>query len=153
MKEINAQAIKELVSRHPTIVNFGGVQDAVSSEWLHKAEDALGLVLPNSYKWFLKNYAGGEIGSEEIFSIYGMDFDSVRGGDIVYQHITGRRAGLVDDGQLVVSESDFGEVFFFDYSSFNNEECLIKRRLPSGAEENYANDFYEFLYRRIMAHL
>lgn len=33
-----------------------------------KAENALNRKLPESYKWFLKRYAGGEVGGEEISS-------------------------------------------------------------------------------------
>jgi len=59
---------------------------------------------------------------------------------------------LVDSKRLVVSETDFGEVFFFDYSSLYDGECSLKLRLPSGEIINYASDFYEFLYKRILAH-
>ncbi len=52
----------------------------MGDDWIEKAEQKLGFELPRSYKWFLKTYAGGEIGTEEIYSIYGADFESVNGG-------------------------------------------------------------------------
>ena len=153
MSTITARQIEELIFLHPDIVCFGSEADSAGDEWIKNAESRLGLTLSDSYKWFLKKYAGGEIGAEEIYSIYGMDFESVNGGDIVYQHIVGRRNNLVDNQSLVVSETDWDEVFFFDYSEFKNGEIPVKLRLPSGEEVNYASDFYEFLYKRISAHI
>jgi antitoxin YobK len=144
---------QHLISKHGSIVNFGSQSDVVDDEWVVKAENALNRPLPESYKWFLKTYAGGEIGGEEIYSLYGIPFELVNGGDIVFQHIVERKAGLLDDTKLSISETDFGEVFFFDYSKFVGGECPIYLRLPSGSTVPYAEDFYEFLCKRIAAHL
>lgn len=153
MSTYNSREVEELVRSHCEIVDFGDETSAVGDEWIKRAEQRLGVVLPASYKWFLKNYAGGEIGGEEIYSLYGMDFDSVNGGDIVHQHLIGLRNGLVDDQSLVVSETDFGEVFFFDFSTYKDGECSIKVRIPSGRALHYAENFYEFLCKRILAHV
>ncbi|MCM2131783.1 SMI1/KNR4 family protein [Larsenimonas rhizosphaerae] len=153
MSQVTAQKIRELVSLHPDVVCFGSEADQVGDDWIKKAEQRLGLELPRSYKWFLKTYAGGEIGAEEIYSIYGVDFEGVNGGDIVYQHIVGIKNNSVDSKRLVISETDMGEVFFLDYSRFKDGECPVNLRLPSGESVNYASDFYEFLYKRILAHI
>lgn len=153
MGTITAKQVEELISLHSDVACFGSEADSVSDEWIKKAEDRLGLVFPDSYKWFLRKYAGGEIGSEEIYSIYGMDFEAVNGGDIVYQHIAGMRNNLIDNQKLVVSETDMGEVFFFDCLEFKNGEAPVRLRIPSGVNVHYASDFYEFLYKRISAHI
>jgi hypothetical protein len=57
---------EKLIAAHQSIINFGSSSDAVEDEWLIKAENALNRKLPESYKWFLKRYAGGEVGGEEI---------------------------------------------------------------------------------------
>lgn len=85
-------------------VEFAGDGDGVTDEWIYKAESRLGLKLPDSYKWWLKCYAGGEISGEEIYSIYEMDFDSVRGGDIVYMSIVNGRNGLCGKEKLFICE-------------------------------------------------
>lgn len=144
--------VQSLVECNLSIVNFGTPAEAVSDEWIAKAETALKRPLPESYKWFLREYAGGEIGGEEIYSIYGLPFDSANGGDIVFQNMASRKAKLLDDDKLVVSETDLGEVFFFDYSDFHNGECPILLRMPSGEPVRYADDFYEFLLKRITVH-
>ncbi len=153
MSQLTAQQIKSLVSLHPDIVCFGSAADYVGDEWVKKAEQKLGFNLPNSYKWFIKTYAGGEIGTEEIYSLYGMDFEVVNGGDIVYQHVEGLKNNLIGEKELVVSETDFGEVFVFDCSNFIDGECPIYLRAASGSYVNYAADFFEFLYKRIHAHV
>lgn len=153
MSQVIVQRIRELVSLNPDVVCFGSEADQVGDDWIKKAEQKLGFELPRSYKWFLNTYAGGEIGAEEVYSIYGVDFESVNGGDIVYQHIVGVKNNLVDNKKLVISETDMGEVFFFDYSKFVDGECPVSLRLPSGENVDYASDFYEFLYKRILAHV
>lgn len=144
--------VKRLISSHRSIVEFGLPTDAVEEEWIAKAEIALNRSLPDSYKWFLRNYGGGEIGGEEIYSIYGMPFESVNGGDIVFQYLSNRKAGLLDDSKLVISVTDFGETFFFDYTRWSANECPIYLRLPSGDFIHYGDDFCEFLRKRILAH-
>lgn len=141
-----------LIAKHGSVVNFGSPTDAVDGEWVVKAETALSRPLSESYKWFLKTYVGGEIGGEEIYSLYGIPFESVNGGDIVFQHFANRKAGLLDDMKLVISETDLGEVFFFDCSQFGDGEYPIYLRLASGDAMYYAKDFYEFLCKRVVLH-
>ncbi|GAA5013142.1 hypothetical protein GCM10025794_01420 [Massilia kyonggiensis] len=149
---LEAITVEKSIAAHQSIINFGSSSDAVEDEWLINAESVLNRKLPESYKWFLKRYAGGEVGGEEIYSIYGIPFESANGGDIVFQHLMNRKAGLLDDSKLVISETDLGEIFFFDYTNFKNGECPIYLRLPSGEHMLYAENFYEFLGKRIEAH-
>ncbi|EFB6343191.1 TPA: SMI1/KNR4 family protein [Escherichia coli] len=152
MSNIGLSDVEKLIDKHRDIVDFGTKDNAVDDGWIERAEGILGLKLTSSYKAFLKNYVGGEIGSEEIYSIYGIDFETVCGGDIVYQNLTSMKNGTAKPGQLVVSETDFGEVFYFDYSQYEEGECPIYLRLPSGKSCYYANNFYEFLCKRIEVH-
>lgn len=147
-----AVEVEKLIAAHQSIANLGTSSDAVEDEWIMKAENALNRKLPESYKWFLKRYAGGGVGGEEIHSIYGLPFESANGGDIVFQHLMNGKTGLLDDLKLVVSETDLGEVFFFDYKDFENGECPIYLRLPSREYLLNAENFYEFLGKRIEAH-
>lgn len=153
VEQITPIDVEELILAHPEIVHFGNEMCAVDDGWVKKAEDTLGVALPGSYKWFLKKYAGGEIGSEEIYSIYGKEFAYVNGGDIVYKHINGIKNNTTSSDKIIVSETDYGELFFFDYTDFVSDECPIKLRLPSGEVLKYASDFYEFLYKRIYAYM
>ena len=143
--------VRRAIASKSSIVDFGNEEHAVSALWLAKAEEVLGCTLTPSYKWFLMNYGGGEIGGEEIYSVYGMDFESAVGGDIVYQHLLGLRSGRTKPQELVVSTTDFGEVFFFDYSRSDGSECPLSLKFGSGEPSHYACNFYEFLCKRISA--
>ena len=94
-----AAEVEKLIAAHQSIVNFGTPSDAVGEEWVMKAENALSRKLPESYKWFLKRYAGGEVGGEEIYSIYGVPFELEHGGDIVFQYLMNSKAGLLEDSR------------------------------------------------------
>ena len=149
MTSISVDTLKSLIESNSESIEFGSEEDAVDSKWLEKAEKELAVEFTDSYRWFLKNYAGGEIGGDEIYSIYGMDFDAVNGGDIVYQNKMSRKNGLTGNDRLIFMETDLGEVFFFDYSQLEGNECPVKIKYPSGKTEVYAGNFYEFLFNRI----
>lgn len=146
------KGVEELVSSNADLISFGSQEDAVGGTWIEAAERRIGLELSPSYLWFLSRYKGGEICGEEIFSVYGVDFDAVSGGDIVHQRELDQSSGLMRANQLVVSRTGLGEVFFFDYSDVADGEVPIKLLLPSGQAIKYASNFYEFLCKRISSY-
>ena len=124
-------------------VGFGPFGEGISDEWITKAEERLHFIFPESYKWWLKNYMGGEIYGEEIFSIYGLDFDSVVGGDVVYINELNREEGFSNSEQLVICEGEDGMFYFQKQESLTNELAVFRDG------EYYASDFIEFLIKRI----
>ncbi|WP_254474318.1 SMI1/KNR4 family protein [Bartonella sp. B1098] len=135
------------------IINFGTAKNAVDDIVIEKAEKALGLQFTTSYKDFLKNYKGGEIGGEEIFSLYKDCGVGIPAGDIVYRNLNARKRGFETSEQLVVSRTDFGETFYFDYTQFRDGECPLYLKFTSEDCEYYASNFYEFLCKRIIVHV
>ena len=124
-------------------VDFGPFGEGISDEWITKAEKRLHFIFPDTYKWWLKNYMGGEIYGEEIFSIYGLDFDSVVGGDIVYINELNREEGFSNSDQLVICEGEDGMSYFQKQKSLTNELAVFRDG------EYFASDFIEFLIKRI----
>lgn len=124
-------------------VDFGPFGEGISDEWITKAEERLHFIFPETYKWWLKNYMGGEIYGEEIFSIYGLDFDRVVGGDIVYINELNREEGFSNSDQLVICEGEDGMFYFQKQESLTNELAVFRDG------EYYASDFIEFLIKRI----
>ena len=124
-------------------VDFGPFGEGISDEWITKAEERLHFIFPETYKWWLKNYMGGEIYGEEIFSIYGLDFDRVVGGDIVYINELNREEGFSNSEQLVICEGEDGLFYFQKQGSLTNELAVFRDG------EYYASDFIEFLIKRI----
>lgn len=124
-------------------VDFGPFGEGISDEWITKAEERLHFIFPDTYKWWLKNYMGGEIYGEEIFSIYGLDFDRVVGGDIVYINELNREEGFSNSDQLVICEGEDGMFYFQKQESLTNELAVFRDG------EYYASNFIEFLIKRI----
>ena len=124
-------------------VDFGPFGEGISDEWIRKAEERLNFTFPQTYKWWLKNYMGGEIYGEEIFSIYGLDFDRVVGGDIVYINELNRKEGFSNSEQLVICEGEDGMFYFQKQESLTDELAVFRDG------EYYASDFIEFLIKRI----
>ena len=124
-------------------VDFGPFGEGIFDEWITKAEERLHFIFPDTYKWWLKNYMGGEINGEEIFSIYGLDFDIVVGGDIVYINELNREEGFSNSDQLVICEGEDGMFYFQKQESLTNELVVFRDG------EYYASDFIEFLIKRI----
>ena len=124
-------------------VDFGPFGEGISDEWITKAEERLHFIFPETYKWWLKNYMGGEIYGEEIFSIYGLDFDRVVGGDIVYINELNRKEGFSNSEQLVICEGEDGMFYFQKQESLTNELAVFRDG------EYYASNFIEFLLKRI----
>ena len=124
-------------------VDFGPFGEGISDEWITKAEERLHFIFPETYKWWLKSYMGGEIYGEEIFSIYGLDFDRVVGGDIVYINELNRKEGFSNSEQLVICEGEDGMFYFQKQESLTNELAVFRDG------EYYASNFIEFLLKRI----
>lgn len=143
--------LSSIISRNKNIVHFGSKQDSVPEEWISKAEMILKYPFSSSYKWFLSNFAGGEIGGEEIYSLYGMDFENINGGDIVAVHLLNLKNKNWDPLMVELSSTDFGEVFCFNLSSYcNNEYNIIK--ILGGEISVYADNIYQFIAKRIYEH-
>lgn len=139
--------IKELIRVNPSIVEFADFGNGVAEGWIAKAEEAIGMRLPASYRWWLENYSGGEIGGEEIFSVYEEDFDSTTGGNIVSMHRIYQKSPYAKTYRIPICHSDIDGVFYFDSSlpAENGEYAVFSE----ATGDSYASDFFEFLKKRI----
>ncbi|WP_375678118.1 SMI1/KNR4 family protein [Bartonella sp. AP72JLCBS] len=149
MKTYTLDDVLELVDKYNgDIINFGTEDDAVGDFVIEKAEKALGLQFTSSYKSFLEHCKGGDIGGDEIYSLYENPV-GIPAGDIVFQNFNDRKRGFATPEQLIVCDAAFGETFYFDYTQFRDGECPIYVMLSSEDSEYYASNFYEFLCKRI----
>lgn len=143
---MNREELAELFDKHSDLINMGTTEDSPGSDWIDAAEKALSVTFPACYKWFLNNYGGGDICGEEIYSIYCLPFDEAVGGDIVYQNTIAN--DNLKKGRVVVSNTDFGEEFFFD----ENEMEKIYVSLGENVQP-YADNFIEYLKKRLLAYI
>jgi len=139
--------IIKIISNAGEDVDFAQFGEGISDEWIDLAEKRLNVKLPNSYVWWLKNYNGGEIFGEEVYSIYGIDFDDVVGGDIVYINELSRKDDNEFNDKLIISEPN-DELFYFDLT-----QGLVDGEYPVYeyyTKVKYADCFLGFLKRRIL---
>ena len=113
MMEVEREILKALIQQSPH-VEFGEYGKGCSENWIIEAENYLGYELPDSYKWWLKNFGGGEVGfGNEIYSIYGMAFETVLGGDIVSNAISNKKnLDLEPSDKLYLYEGGHHEAYF-----------------------------------------
>ncbi len=138
--------LKNELEKYEDLINFGSSDDSPSLEWLGKAEKELGIVLPDDYKWFLNEYGGGEICGEEIYSIYCMPFNEAVGGDLVYQNTIANKN--IPLGKIVLSNTDFGEEFYFKVNDLKKVYVKVGDR-----EEVYAENFIEYVHKRLISYI
>jgi hypothetical protein len=136
----------ELFEKHSDLINMGTSDDAPGDDWIDAAEKALTVNFPPEYKCFLSNYGGGDICGEEIYSIYCLPFNEAVGGDIVYQNTIANNN--VKLGKVALSNTDFGEEFFFDT---NNMEKVY--RSIGNDQKIYAYNICEYLKKRLESYL
>jgi hypothetical protein len=139
----------ELIKNNADVINFGKFGEGVSDLWIQKAQDRLQITFPPSYSWWLKNYGGGEVFGDEIYSIYELDFDEVVGGDIVYINELDRK-NLSNPDKLIIQRNDLGETFYFDLLQKNKDGEHSVYREFCGDVNKYADSFLQFLEKRIV---
>lgn len=141
------ETIRELISNSSLIAEFADYGVGIDTSWIIRAEEAIGMRLPKSYRWWLENYSGGEIGGEEIYSIYGEDFDSVTGDDVVAMYRIYQGQPNANVNRIPNCHSDVDGVFRFDASlPAEYGEYAI---LSEATGRQYAADFLELLEKRI----
>jgi hypothetical protein len=103
----------------------------------------LGMRFPPSYIWWLKNYKGGEINGEEIFSVYNPEFSDIAGGDVIYINELHRKNGFSSPHQLVIQSNDQGEDYYFDLEQVDDKgESPV---FVDSTRKKYADNFLHFL--------
>lgn len=140
----------DLIDANRNKINFGTYGYGVSDNWIEKAQQRLSMQFPPSFVWWLKNYGGGEINGDEIFSIYEIEFDKVIGGDIVYMNELFRAKGLADSNQLFIQTNDFGDEYYFDLNQKNDDgESPVYASQSDVKGIKYADDFLHFLEKKL----
>jgi hypothetical protein len=127
-------------------VAFPTFGSGVSEAAISRAEQELGVSLPQSYRWWLRSYGGGQIGGDIV---YGIDEDGVGAPDIVELHKADLADGLRPAHELVFAIGN-EEAFHFDTSGGSQSgEYSICYREEGQPDSEYAHSFDEFLRKRI----
>lgn len=124
--------IVDMIKQYSEEDDFYGKTNEVDIKIVEKS---LGIMLPESYKWFLSNYGSGGICGVEILGIENKDNSSVI-------HGTERYRGLGLDSGCIVIE-DLGE--FIMCIDTNNENKVIRWDNVNKKKEYRYDNFYEYL--------
>ena len=145
----NYEQIIKLIDEHVEKVEFADFGDGTSQNLISDAEKRLKISFPPSYVWWLKNYGGGYILGDEIYSVYGGSYD-IPSGDVVYINELDRKKGFSSDEKLVIQCNDFGETYYFDLLKCNENGEFPVYQSFNGNDIRYADHFLEFLQKRIL---
>ncbi len=115
MDEIEIQKIKKLVEEIGERARFVGQAD---ENEIKRIEENLKVTLPESYKWFLKEYGYAQIPG---FEIEGSGLAKMP--SCLVTTLNWRKHGL--PGYLVVIQDEGEWVYCLDTSRIENEECPI----------------------------
>lgn len=127
-------------------VAFPKFGSGVSEMAIRDAESALGLPLPNSYKWWLANYGGGQVRGDIV---YGLDEEGIGKPDIVALARMNESDGLYDRSRLLFSVGN-EENFYFDTTEMHaGEYRIFTHDVAQNSSLPYAPSFADFLLRRI----
>jgi hypothetical protein len=132
------------------LVDFSSFGEGVSEARISGAEKTIGTSFSPSYRWWLKNYGGGEIDGEEVYGVY--DIDNVQGGgDIAYMWAVNKNNHVAAEYQLFVLKAGNDEAFYFklDERRSDGEYPIYRYDYVEGTHTLYADDFFVFLKKKI----
>jgi antitoxin YobK len=143
------EEIEKQIEAHPDKVKFAG---GVSEEWIRRAEAALGLRFPPSFRRYLAQYGGASIGGEVVNGLLGIPFEDACGPDIVYNTQLDRAQSGLDANLIALVDNDGDEAFYLDLSHMDqDDESPVIRVLieEPTIRQLYAENFATFLLKRI----
>ena len=80
-----------LIGEHEDIADFAGPRPPALIE---RAEQAVGVTFPPTYRRFLLEYGAGNFGGTEIYGVIDDDFHDSSVPDAIWHNLTSRREGL-----------------------------------------------------------
>ena len=145
--ETKKEQLLKLILDHPEIVEFGQAEDSPEDKEVSFTEKVLGVSLPPSYIWFLNTFGGGEVCGDEITSIY--KDHQTPSGDMVYLTRLFRESQTINDHDVHILSTDFGELFVLN-TSLRNAKSESPVEVIRGSHRNhYADDFLSFALKYI----
>jgi antitoxin YobK len=135
----------KLIEENKDYGYFAGEQ---TTELIEKAEKALNVVFPESYKQFLLQYGAGSFGSSEVYGVIKYDFVNSSVPDAVWLTMREREHGLVKDAVVIYSVGDGWQHCLLCNQS-NEQNNIVSYYAPAPAElqkyETVFESFGEFL--------
>ena len=135
----------EAIASNSDCVELAPLGEGTDPQWVQEAQNILGVKFTPEYAWFLVNYGGGEIGGEEIISLYGPDYESAGPGDLINYNIGSEL--FMHESKLVICDNG-SELFYFDCSILD-DNTVHRMDYTEQTDEVYTENFTLFLIKRI----
>jgi hypothetical protein len=129
-----------------------GQKDFVEQEWIGYTEQQLGFALPDSYKWWVREFEYFKVNDEYIKHITPPGHRDFADTDILHTYRTSRGNGIMDENQLtVLVERKGDEVYYFlvEPGIKGNEYRVCCRNRITDDDDFYADNFLKFLEMKI----
>jgi antitoxin YobK len=113
------------------------------AELIRKAEQALGLTFPPSYRQFLLDFGTGGFGSLEVYGIVGEDFDKSSVPDGIWCTLDERKNSGLDRRYLLVQSGGDGTYVAIDSGQSDDAgECPLVRLSIDGKPSEHVGDSF-----------
>lgn len=140
----------QLIEQYPNEKLFSGPQP---DSFIVAAEQALGVIFPDTYRQFLNGYGAGSFGPQEIYGITGVDFENSGCPDAVWMTRSFRDDVELPSNFVCVYGVGDGEYYFIYTSRQGDEGPVVSYTpgmgMPPDGPEVIATDFGEFLLRLV----
>lgn len=129
--------------------NDGDFEGPKNECLVKKAQHALGIKFPPTYKQFLMELGCGDIEGFEFYGVINSDFENAGVPDAIWLTLSERKEGLPED-LVIVGSSGYGTYFAIDTSRRSDTgECPVIEYMKDCERRFIANDFGEFLLNEI----
>ncbi len=137
---------KAIIASNPETSTFAGTR---SEALVTKAECALGLRFPATYRQFLLDFGAGNFGSREFYGVIDEDFENSSVPDGIWCTLSERREAHLPARFVIVADTGTGEWYCLDISQVNGPVLIVDPANPNGPVEMVAADFGAFLLSQV----
>lgn len=140
----------DLIEQNESESDFDGEKP---ESLLRKAEEALGVTLPATYRLFLSRQGCGSIAGEEFYGVITADFENSSVPDAIWLTLNERKSSQLPRGLVLIGATGDGGYYAIDRSQVaaDGESPIVEWWAGPRTAKKVANDFGEFLLRRIRA--
>lgn len=140
----------DLIEQNKDKSEFAGT---ISEDLISRAEKALGMPFPPTYRLFLKKYGCGDLGGFEVFGIIDSDFESPGELNFIWLNHKRRKSENLPLNFIIIAKTGFGPSYVLDSSQKDRTGeypvLLWVGGLPETPTEKVNEDFGEFLLEHI----
>lgn len=120
---------------------------------IDKAEAALGVRYPESYRRFLLEYGAGSVGSAEFYGVIDENWDDSSVPDGVWCTLSERHQSGMPDHLVVIGDTGSGMLYVIDTSEPGGPVYVLAPWDLAGVRQRVADDFGEYFLQRVSAAL